>query len=432
MTGKKNWAAATLGGLVLMAVLGSLGWAAQKKVLGNGLTVILERDGSSATTILEILIKGGTRAEPLAKRGLAFLTTRLAVEIPDSGKAQDLVSLATRFSITSQGDDSLIVIECLSVNFEPSLKVLSKIFLDPLFSGIRIDRVKEYMEHQAKVEEDDSVRLGHLASLRSFFAGSGYGGSTYGDRASLEAIRNKDVSEFYKSYFVGPNIVMSLASDLPEDNLLSLVGRYFAPLPLGKPIVLGPVAATEPGDKTVKLSRDTKQAFISQAYQLPGISRRNFALASLLESLLGKGQGSRLWPLRAEKKLAYNVNCRASQMQEGGLLEAYLETDAGRKEFAQEALREVLDDLCRNGTTEEELLYTKNAAKADFIRDNETKAKRAGTLAFFEACGLGLEYFASLFSEIDALTLTEVNSYIKEILAPEKALEVVVGPKPAV
>src|SRR4030065_1708627 len=200
MTGKKRRVAVILGGLVLMAVLGGRGWAAQKKVLDNGLTVILERDESSATTTLQILIKGGKRAEPSAKRGLAFLTTRLSIEIPDSGKAQELISLATRFSITSQGDNSLITMECLSANLEPSLKVLPKIFLDPLFSGIRIDAVKKYMEHQGRIEEDDSVRLGHLAGLRAFFAGSGYGGSTYGDRASLEAIKNKDGCAFYKSH----------------------------------------------------------------------------------------------------------------------------------------------------------------------------------------------------------------------------------------
>jgi predicted Zn-dependent peptidase len=431
MTWKKGRAAVALGGLALIAILGGRGWTAQKKVLDNGLTVILEKDESSATTVLQVLIKGGTRAEPLAKRGLTFLTTRLSIEIPDSGKAQELIGLATRFSITAQGDNSLINIECLSANLEPSLKVLSKIFLDPLFSGIRIDAVKKHMEHQSRIEEDDSVRLGHLAGLRAFFAGSGYGGSTYGDKASLEAIKNKDVSEFYKSYFVGPNIIMSFASDLPEDTLLSLVGRYFARSPSGNPIVLGPVAASEPEEKTVNLERETKQAFVSLAYYLPGISRRNFALASVLETLLGKGQGSRLWPLRAEKKLAYNVNCRATQMQEAGLIEAYLETDTAKKEVAREALRAVLNELYRNGTTEEELLYTKNAAKADFIRDHETKARRAGVLAFFEASGLGLEYFDALFSEIDALTLEEVNSYIKQILAPEKALEVVVGPKPA-
>src|SRR4030042_3206253 len=116
MTWKKRQAAVTLGGLALIAILGGRGWTAQKKVLDNGLTVILEKDESSATTVLQVLIKGGTRAEPLAKRGLAFLTTRLSIEIPDSGKAQELIGLATRFSITAQGDNSLINMECISAN----------------------------------------------------------------------------------------------------------------------------------------------------------------------------------------------------------------------------------------------------------------------------------------------------------------------------
>lgn len=430
MTGNKSWVTAFIGALILTAAVAGRGLGAQKKVLENGLTVILERDESSANTILQILIKGGMRAEPAAKRGLSFLTTRLSIEIPDSGKAQELVSLATRFSVAAQGDSSLINIECLSANLEPSIKVLSKIFLDPLFSGFRIDSIKKHMEHQGRVEEDDSVRLGHLASLRTFFAGFGYGGSTYGDKASLEAIKNRDVSEFYKSFFVGSNIIISFASDLPEETLLNLVGRNFSSLPAGNRMALEPVSASEPAERLIELDRDTKQTLVCLAYRLPGISRRNYALASLLESLLGKGQGSRLWPLRADMRLAYNVNCRATLMQEGGTFEAYLETDAAKKESARKALRAVLDELSRSGTTEEELLYTKNAAKAEFLRDNETKAAKAGILAFFEASGLGLDFFVGLAKEIDALSLDEVNSYIREILAPEKELEIIVGPKP--
>jgi len=430
MTGQKTWGVISLWSLALMVGAGGLGLGAQKRVLENGLTVILERDESSANTILQILIKGGKRADTPAKRGLAFLTTRLLIEIPDSGKAQQLISLATRASANAADDYSLVQIECLSANLEPSLKVLSKIFLDPLFSGIRVDAVKKYMEHQSRVEEDDSVRLGHLAGLRAFFAGSGYGGSMYGDRASLEAVKNKDVSAFYKSHFVGSNIILSIASDLPENALLDIVGRYFSAIPSGSSVALARVAPSGPEEKTIQLDRDTKQVFVGLAYRLPGISGRNFALASLFESLLGKGQGSRLWSLRAKMKLAYNVNCRATQMQEGGLLEAYLETDTAKREAAREALRSVLVDLYQNGTTEEELLYAKNAVKTDFIRQSETKAGKAGILAFFEASGLGFEFFGSLFSEIDALTLDEVNSYIREILAAEKALEVVIGPAP--
>jgi zinc protease len=416
--------------LGLLTAFGGRGTAAQKKVLENGLTVVLERDESSPNTIFQILIKGGLRAEPPAKRGLSFLTTRLAIDIPDSGKAQQLISLATRASASAAGDYALISVACLSANLEPSLKVLSQIFRDPLFSGIRVDTIKEFMEHQGRVEEDDSVQLGHLTALRAFFGGSGYAGSIYGDKASLEAVKARDVSEFYKSYFVGSNIIMSFASDLPETTLLDLVRQLFSGLPSGHAAALPPVTASEPEQKSVQIERDTRQTFISLAYRLPGVSRRNFALASVLESLLGKGQGSRLWALRAEKKLAYNVNCRATLMQEAGIVEAFLETDATKKDMASEALRSVLADLYQNGTTEDELASAKNSAKTDFIRGIETKAGKAGTAAFFEASGLGLEFSSALLLEIDALTLDEVNSFIRKTLEPGTALEVAIGPGP--
>ncbi|HUU38212.1 MAG TPA: pitrilysin family protein [Candidatus Desulfaltia sp.] len=403
---------------------------AQKSTLDNGLTVILDIDESSPTTILQILVKGGKRAEPAGKRGLSFLTTRLSVEIPDSSKVQELMSLATRFSVTALADHSLINIECLTENLDASLKVLSKIILDPLFSGIRIEAVKEHMEHQGRIEEDDSVRLGHLAGLGAFFAGTPYEGSIYGDKESLKAIKNRDVADFYGRYFIGPNIVLSLSSDLPGKTLLDLVGKYFAKIPKGEPVSFEPVSASDPKERAIHTDRDTKQTYVCLAYRLPEVSPRNFALATLLENLLGKGPGSRLWPLRTEKKLAYNVSCRATQMQSGGVIEAYLETDNSKMETAKAVLRQTILDLYQNGLSEEELAHTKTAAIADFIRENETKSGKVATLAYFESVGLGLSYFSGLSSEIGALTLDQVNAFIRSTLAPEKALEVVIGSKP--
>ncbi len=403
---------------------------AKKYSLDSGLTVILDIDETSPTTILQILVKGGKRAEPAGKGGLSFLTTRLSVEIPDSSKVQELMSLATRFSVTALGDDSLINIECLTENLENSLKVLSKIMLDPLLSGIRIDAVKKYMEHQGRVEEDDSIRLGHLASIKAFFGGTPYEGSIYGDRESLKAIKNRDVSDFYKRYFSGPNMILSLSSDLPGKTVLGLVERFFAKIPKGEPVSFEPVLPSTPEERTVRIERDTKQTYVCLAYLLPEVSPQNFALASVLENLLGKGPGSRLWPLRAEKKLAYNVNCRAIQMQSGGVIEAYLETDNAKMEPARAALWQTLSDLYENGISEEELESSKAAAGADFIRENEMKSGKVATLAFFESAGLGSDYFWSFSSAIEALSIEQVNATIKSVLASEKALEVVIGPKP--
>lgn len=402
---------------------------AQKKVLENGLTVIVEKDDSSATTFLEILMKGGKRAEPMGKRGLAYMTTRLAVEIPDTGKLQELMSLASRVSITSRGDYSLINIECLSSNVEPTLKTLSKIILDPLFSGLRIDAVKKTMQHQSKIEGDDSVIVGHLESLQAFFGKKGYGGSLYGDDKSLEAIKSKDIKGFYNTHFITPNMIFSASSDLQEDLILRLIEKYFAAIPRGKPVVLDPLAVLFAEEKKTFIERDTQQTLVSLAFPLSKITPKSYALSYLLENLLGKSPGSRLWSLRSEERLAYNVNCRVTQMQEGGIIEAYLETDNKKRDIALSGLKKALAELFEKGPTEEELMTTKTIAKANFLRDNEPKAMRAATLASFEALGLGFGYFSELISLLDALTLREVNASIKDILNSEKAFEVVVGPK---
>jgi zinc protease len=402
---------------------------AQKKVLENGLAVILEKDASSATTFLEIVARGGKRAEPPGKAGLAFMTSRLAVEIPDSEKVQELMKLASRFSVTARGDYSVISIGCLSANLEPTLKILSRIILNPLFSGLRIDAVKKFMQHQSKIEQDDSVIVCHLTNLQAYFGGTGYEGSIYGDEKSLEAIKSKDIKEFYSRGFIAPSMIFSVSSDLPEDLVLRMIQKYFVSIPRGKPTDLGPLNATFLGEKKKFVQRDTKQTLVSLAYALPRMTPRSFALFYLLENLVGKGPGSRLWPLRTEEKLAYNVNCRVTQMQEGGILETYLETDNRKRDLALEALKNALAGLVEKGATAEELRAAKSIAKANFLRDNELKAMRADTLASFEAMGLGIDYFTQLLSLVDALSLEEVNASLKDILDPEKAFELVIGPK---
>jgi predicted Zn-dependent peptidase len=254
--------------------------SAAKRVLANGLTVLLDKDDSSATTVLRLVIKGGRRAEPPLKQGLSFLTTRLAIEIPDSTKVQELMRLATRFSVTSQGDYSLIGIECLSVHFDASLKVFSQILRDPLFSGLRIDAVKRYMEHQGRIEEDDSVTVGHLANLRAFFGNPGYQGSIHGDPNSLRAIKAKDVSDYYKRFFTATQMIVSVSSDLSPDIVEDLLEKYLGGISGGVPATPEPAATRVSEERT---------AFVRE------IPSRLFS-ASLIPSLCFR-RGVMPWPI---------------------------------------------------------------------------------------------------------------------------------------
>jgi predicted Zn-dependent peptidase len=71
-----------------------------------------------------------------------------------------------------------------------------------------------------------------------------------------------------------------------------------------------------------------------------------------METALGKGIGSRLWPLRAEHKLAYTVDARLTQMRCSDMLELYLKTDNEKRAEAEQALNQVITELYENGLSD--------------------------------------------------------------------------------
>lgn len=401
----------------------------EEEFLSNGLKLIYQKDTSSAITVLQILVLGGKGTEPEGKDGLAYLTTRLALEIPDRGKIQAMMIQASRTSVMSYGDYSLINIRCLSEHLEETLKITTQIMLKPLFSGLRIDFIKKQMTYQRKRQEDDSINVGHNALLEKLFANTSLAGSVFGSEESLKAIKKKDIKNYYKNYFMAENMAVVVISDLEKKPLVKILNEYFAKFPSGEQAESKPNSLLIPEEKKIYIEKDSKQSFISLAFPLPKITRKNFILAYIIENFLGKGVGSRLWALRYREKLAYNVNSRTTQMKDGGMLEAYLETDKEKKEVALKALKNVLNNLFEKGMTEEELEVAKIYTKTSFLRNNETKETRARNLASYEALGLGYEFLSGFFLEIDAIGLNEINTYIKDILNSEKALEVVIGPK---
>lgn len=224
-------------------------------------------------------------------------------------------------------------------------------------------------------------------------------------------------------------MIAAVSSDLEEEELFKICTKYLEKFPGGSPPQSKPEFFSKKEEKKIFIEKETKQSVVSLAFPLQKLTARNFALGFLLETLLGKGVGSRLWPLRAKERLAYNVNSRATRMREGGILETYLETDHAKEETAMEALKKVLNQLFEKGLIEEELEVTKTQSKASFLRNNETKEAKTFNLAAFEGLGLGYEFLNNFFKEINAITLEEINAYLKDVLDPEKGMEVIVGPK---
>ena len=426
--------------LVLLAVLllGRVSAAAVHPplviTLESGLTVVTQQDEASAISVLEILIKGGQRAEPPGREGLAYVATRLAMDIPDQRKVQNFMAKALHYSMTVRDDASVIRLECLTEFFDEILGEFLQILTDPLINNIRLDRTKEFIDHRRRIEADDAVNLGRLAHREAFFKGTGYDGSIFGTAESLKEVKVREARDFYDRFFVPGNMVLVSVSNLADEEMQALLARRFASLQAAPrspdaPTSLRAFQVNSPGPSPRVIEKQTQQNFIGAAFILPATTPRLFVLSFLLENILGRGPGSRLWSLRSERKLAYNVGAVATPMREAGLFEAFLEASPDKADEAREALAEALREFHDRGITADELETGKTELKAFFLRSNERKTSRVSTLSLMAASGVGAGLFASFADELAAVTLEEANAFIREHLDPAAASWVVVGPK---
>jgi zinc protease len=405
-----------------------LGPEPQNYRLDNGLSVVWQRDNAAANSVVLLLVRGGDRDDPPGRSGLAYLTGRLALEIPDQTKLQQLMGFGSTISLAVGGDYSLITIRSLSRYLEPTLAIMTKILTNPLFSEMRIDGAKDVMRHLQKMETDNPTEFMRKILGRIFFGASAYGAALFGDEASLAQIGKKDIQSFFRSHYVAGNTVSVVISDLGEEIIKPLIAGSLGSLPAGPGPPSRPVSVQKPESPQLTMERQSAQTHISISVLLPELTADNFILASLLETWLGKGIGSRLWPLRSRGDLAYGLNAELTPNKEAMLLSVYLQTGSKRSAEAQAELARLLHAVHENGIGAAELSIAKAYARADFWRENESRERRAATLAFLEGSGLSYRLAGDFTERLEKIGLAEFNQAIREWLAPERWFSLHIGP----
>ncbi len=400
----------------------------ERFILTTGVPCVFQKDPVSPMTVVGLFIGGGKSAVPSGNDGLAAVSTRLLLEIPDEGRIQDLMAQATRLSYVCLEDSSIILIECLTVHLEDALRLAGKIVLDPLISGLRVGRAKELMTANGQADEDDPVTVARNAAFGAFFGGAGYGSLLNGTETSLKTIDRKDVVSFIRRLVVKPNVFFCVESDLDREAVRRLLEKSFPGFPDGAAADIPRQDPVLPDDRDISRERQTRQTYVGRAYALPRAGLPDMARGDLLETLLGKGPGSRLWVLREDERLAYGVDADLTWMKSAGVLLAYLETGRDKGAEAATALDRTLESLREKGLTEEELEATRTMTRARFLRESEAKSPRLRTLGLFETLGLGAASAAELLEAFEAVTLEDMNAYIRRILDPARALRLTVGP----
>jgi predicted Zn-dependent peptidase len=201
----------------------------------------------------------------------------------------------------------------------------------------------------------------------------------------LNAAQEQDFINFYKTFYVPNNAVLSIAGDINIEQAKALINKYFGSIPKGTMAIPRPTMQ-EPINKGE--ARDTvwgndQLPMIVQAYHIPAQGTPEFYAVDMLNQVLAQGESSRLnRSLVEEKQLALFSGAFTYEVEDPGLTMAFsLANMSIDPKQVEDAMNAEFERVKTELISEKEFQKLRNQVESDFIQANSTVAGIAESLA---------------------------------------------------
>jgi zinc protease len=380
----------------LMAVMASVQISSAQKIefkefdLDNGLHVILHEDHSTPIVAVTVMYHVGSKNEIPGRTGMAHFFEHLLFEGSQNigrGQYAKYVENAGGALNANTSQDRTFYYDLLPSNqLELGLWLESERMLHAKVELAGIETQREVVKEE-KRQRVDNQPYGNLFSetLDHAFDVHPYGWAPIGSMADLNAAQEQDFKDFYKTYYVPNNAVLSIAGDLTIDQAKMLVQKYFAGIPRGT-MYLPAVKAVEPMNKGEV--RDTipgkdQLPMVVKAYHIPAQGTPDYYAVDLLNQVLSQGQSSRLnKSLVDQQELALFCGAFTYNTEHPGLTLAYGLANMGvDPKQVEDAMNAEIERLKTELITEQEFQKLRNQIENDFVSRNSNVAGIAESLA---------------------------------------------------
>ena len=365
-----------------------------KRVLDNGLSVVVEQDISTNMAAVNVLYKVGSRNESPDKTGFAHLFEHLmfggSVNAPDFDKPLQLA-----------GGESNAYTNCDYTNFYsllPAQNIETALWLEAdRMEHLIIDGKSLDIQKKVVIEEFKEVCLNkpygdvwHYLSDMCYTVHP-YKWPTIGrDISHIEDAALEDVNDFFLKFYHPSNAVLSISSPLSPNETFRIVEKWFGKIKAGKMPDMD--LAQEPGQLT-KRFKEAKGLvpahMVFMAFHMPSRVQKDYYACDLISEIMANGKSSRLYNRLVKKqRLMSHVNCYISGSYDTGLIifEGRPMPDTGLKE-TQNALMEEIGQLTTCEVSDSELQKAKNKVIASLAISDLSVLNKAVSMSYFDWLG---------------------------------------------
>ncbi len=265
---------------------------------------------------------------------------------------------------------------------DAAIDALGDTLLAPRVDPEELARERDVILNEIRQGADDPARSVAQSLFATAFVAHPYRRPVIGTADSVRALRESQLVEFFRSYYVADNLTLVVAGDVDPDRVRKSVEKRFRAMPSGRPARCHAVEPTQTAPRASCMHRDVAEAYVSVGFHVPSARHPDLAALDVAAILLGQNESARLPKTLLRDELATSAYANVHALRDPGL---FVLSATAREANAQASVGALVEHSMKlAGTlTTDELDKARIAAETGFIRQLETAQGRARSLGWY-------------------------------------------------
>ena len=409
---------------------------AQKWILPNGLTIIVQEDRSAPVASVQAWCATGSIYEDqhlgaglshilehmLFKGTKTRSTNQIAQKIQDVG---GYINAYTSF------DRTVFWIDVPKDGVSSALDILADAVMNSTLPPEEYQKEQEVIRREFAMGMDDPDRMTGLLLFATAYQRHPYRFPVIGELEIYNQLTQEQVMQYYKTRYVPNNLTFVVVGDVDAEKVRQQLAELFKLYPEEslKPLFI-PAEPPQLGRREVHQEFATELTHLSLAWHIPELTNPDVPALDLLSTILGDGRSSRLYRrVREEAGLAFSISAFSYTPGDPGLFGIDATIDPKKREAAEQLALRIVDDVKHAGVTPKELRKAKKIMLSHHLGTLTTMRGQASDIGSNWLLTRDLNFSRHYLDAVQKVTVKDIERVAATYLTEKNLTVISLNPK---
>lgn len=406
----------------------------EKTSLKNGIRVIVTPMSQVKSVTALILVRTGSRYETVKNNGVSHFLEHMMFKGTKKRPTPMVIStiidsVGGAYNAFTSKEYTGFYIKAPTEHLDLVLDLLSDLLKESLFIEKEIARERGVIVEEINMYEDEpQSKVGDIYHELTY-GGHPLGRTIAGPKEVISKMSREEIVSYFDRNYNTSSMVVSIAGGVDSKKVTKQLEEYFTGVAEGEPTKFEPFVDTQSKPGQTVFFKKTDQAHLVlgvRAYQRTHPDR---FVMNLLSNVLGGTASSRLFhEVREKRGLAYYVGSDVERNTDCGQLVAMAGVNLKSISEAIKVMLEQFASMREGVISSEELRRAKDMWKGRMVLTLEDSYNVASWYGMRELLEEKITTPDEVLSQIDKVTIEDVQRVAKDIFRTEKLNLAVVGP----